>query len=115
MPSWPASLQERMNKDFSESYDPGVIRTNMDEGPAKVRRRFTKILKRWQAKFWMDATDYDTFMNFYNIDIEGGVLSFDWVHPITLAPQTYRFYQPPTLTPIGPLTWQINMELEELP
>jgi hypothetical protein len=68
--------------------------TQMDAGPAKIRRRFTTNTTRYQLSVAMDQTQLATFETFYYTTLQGGSLSFDWVEPVTRVAQTFRFRKP---------------------
>jgi hypothetical protein len=54
------------------------------------------------------------FVDFYNIDLAQGTLPFDWLKPISGSPATFKFKAPPTITSVGPLTWAVACQLDEV-
>jgi hypothetical protein len=66
----------------------------MDTGPAKIRRRFTKSLRRFDISMMMTAAQVTTFETFWNDTLKGGSLPFDWLHPRTRVAATLRFRLP---------------------
>jgi hypothetical protein len=92
----------------------GVVRSNPDMGPTQSRPRFTKPRIKAQLSFWVDKAGYESFMAFYMIDLRQGSLAFDWIKPITMAPATFKFLKSPSITPVGPLDWNVDCELEEV-
>jgi hypothetical protein len=63
---------------------------------------------------WVDRAQYLAFVDFYNIDLSQGTLPFDWLKPISGAPATFKFKAPPTITSVGPLTWAVACQLDEV-
>ncbi len=54
---WPSSLQQCLNSaGWSYSAEETNIRTNVDTGPKKVRRRYTRPDKLMQANIWFDKS-----------------------------------------------------------
>lgn len=111
---FPKILQDNPNVDYSETMIDGVIRSNPDMGPTISRPRFTKTRITSKLSIWVDKEQYEAFMNFYNIDLVQGVYPFTWKKPITETPVTFKFKAPPAISYVGPLTWTISCELEEV-
>jgi hypothetical protein len=111
---WPSSLQDRANSNYTETIDDGVIRTQPDVGPSQSRPRYTKTRVMPKLSIWVGQQGYKDFFDFYNIDLVQGVLPFDWHKPTTNEPATLKFSRPPTVSSVGPLTWEIACEFEEI-
>lgn len=95
MPTWPASLpQFVLEQGYSESLPEQTVETPMDAGPAKIRRRFTAQVSKFQLTVACDQTQAATFDGFYLTTLQGGSLSFDWVHPVTRVAEVFRFRKP---------------------
>jgi hypothetical protein len=91
MPAWPGTLpQKPLQSGFNESLKNLVITTQMDSGPAKVRRRFTAGVKKYSVSFLMTSDQLSTFEIFYNDTILGGALSFDFPDPRTGTTGIFR-------------------------
>lgn len=117
MATWPATLPQKLNRArYSESPAMTTIRTSMDAGPDKVRRRFTAGVRPVQGQILLTETQLDTFKTFYNTTLQGGALRFDWDEPLddTTAVEM-RFTSEPTWTELGPDVYQVRLELEILP
>jgi len=116
-PVWPASLpQEPLAQGFSERAPNTLIRTTMEAGPPKARRRFTAGVRNIECQLRLTPAQTATLDLFFDTTIAGGALSFDWKHPRDGAPATFRFVEPPSYTPVarGAL-WQASLRLESLP
>jgi hypothetical protein len=113
---WPITLQQLLNESgFGITRGETVLRSDMDSGPAKTRRRFTKSVDSYTASIWVDETQYLTFENFYDTTLNGGTLPFTFPHPITQVPTDFRFKSPPKYSPVGGGTWSVSFEWEKLP
>ena len=117
--TWPSSLPPKPIKDgFSEVGGVNVIRTPMELGPAKTRRR-SRIAKPVQVAFVMTKAQIVTLENFVENTLFG-VRRFNFTHPRTWATIEVRivpggegvFY---TLTPLGSDWYRVSMTFEVLP
>lgn len=115
MATWPTSLpQSVLLSDFVESADANTIRTEVDYGPSKVRRRYTAEVKVYQIGLVLTAAQVATLETFYDVTL-GAVDSFDWIHHRTLAAAVYRFRSRPEYRPLGGGYWRTAFALEVLP
>jgi len=117
MVAWPASLpQKLMRAGFSEAPANTLLRTEMDAGPGKVRRRNTAGIRPVQGKITVTKAQLTTFKTFYNDTIQGGALRFNWDEPLDdTASVEMRFTKEPSWSELGPDVFQISLELEILP
>jgi hypothetical protein len=96
MPSWPTTLPEYvLEGGYSEQLPKNTIETEMDAGPMKTRRRFTKVFRKFQVTMIMDPAQAGVFETFYLTTCGSGSVPFDWLHPRTRANMSFRFTQPP--------------------
>ena len=114
---WPASLpQEPLAQGFSEQAPNTVIRSQMEVGPPKVRRRFTAGVRNIECQLRLTPAQVDTLDAFFGSTVAGGALSFDWKHPRGGTVVTFRFVEPPAYAPVARGTlWQATLRLEILP
>lgn len=118
MPTWPTTLpQYVLEQGYSENVPDQTVESQVDTGPAKVRRRFTVNYRPVKATIRCEPSQVSTFETFYYTTLKGGVLSFDWVHPRTRVACVMRFRKPvPSIRPIGSgEAVDISMSLEILP
>ena len=95
MPTFPTSLPQFVQEGgYSEQIQDQTIESQMDTGPAKIRRRFTKSLRRFSMQLMLTQAQVSTFEAFWQDDCKGGSLPFTWVHPRTRAAATMRFRNP---------------------
>jgi hypothetical protein len=113
MAVWPVSLQQLANQDsFQIEIGETTIRSSMDIGPEKVRRRFTRPIDKMKISFDVDSDQYEDLLFFFNTTVNGGVTPFDYTHPITQDPISVRFTGPPAISPLGGLLFRATMEWE---
>lgn len=117
MPSWPSTLPQRvLSEGYQEIAPDMVLRSEMDAGPAKVRRRFTAAVRTVRCQIALTSAQVATLDSFYVGTLAGGSLTIDWVHPRTQAATTFRMRQPPQYTAeSGGSSWIAQLELEILP
>lgn len=115
MATWPSSLpQEFPEEGFSLTLPDNLLRTTMDVGPAKVRRRTTSNVTKVQGSMLLSTTDLAAFQTFYITTLSYGVTQFTWVHPITGVACDMRFTEPPKYSPASGDYVDVQMSLEIL-
>ncbi len=116
MATWPVTLpQNVLVKGFSETLPDLVLRTPMESGPAKSRRRLSYNVRVIPCYIIVTQAQAAIFDTFYNTDLEGGALSFDWVSPRTGVAASLHFTGVPKLTALSNQDWEIFMPLEIMP
>lgn len=78
-----------------------VLRSQMDSGPGKTRRRFTAISTYIQATWIFTREEFVRFVTFYESETFLGSSTFLWVHPVTNASVQARFRKSPSMKPMG--------------
>lgn len=120
MPTWPSTLpQLPLSDSYSESPQSQVLRSSMDAGPPKTRRRFTAATRAIPMSFTLTNAQVEIFETWFDADIQGGSLPFDMIQPRTgIAVTMLISGEPPyQLTPIGTGSeyWRLSMQLEVQP
>lgn len=112
--NWPATLPQAWLQDgYQETMPEVIVRTEMDAGPAKTRRRFTAQVTPIKARMHLTADQKGYFEAFFNTTLKGGALSFYFPHD---GSDTFRFAKPlPALSPKGGTRWLLDCNLEKLP
>jgi len=111
---WPEILPNGLLADgFSKQPQSNVIRTNMDAGPNKARRRYTAISEKYSGKQIFDKLELDVFQQFYHNVIADGVLRFMFKDPITEEEAEFRFTSEPVTSAVDGL-YSVSMQLERL-
>lgn len=117
MTAWPSTLpSDPLLDGYSQQQMDNSIRSKMDYGPDKLRRRTTGVIRNVHMKFRLTKTQLQALDEFYNVTLAvTGII--DWVdhrHPDRPAAQ-YRFLEPPSVAPIAPDLWEASLALEMLP
>ena len=113
---WPANLPQLVNEEsFDEEIGETLIRSDMDIGPAKVRRRFTHGVDAMSFTMYMTMTQYAYFKNWYKVDLNGGANTIEFNHPVTQVLSVFRFTSPPKGRPLGGQYFNVSMTVELLP
>lgn len=115
--TWPITLPTAPEgPGYTEQPPATTIRTNMDAGPPKVRRRFTAGVRLFTFTWIMTKAQVAIFDTFYNTTLEGGSVSISGLaHPRTGAAATFRFAGQPSYVYLGPDAWRITTPMEILP
>ena len=95
MEVWPSTLPLPEQEGYNEVQANNILRTAMDAGAPKQRRRYTAVYTTVKFQMTLTSTQTTTLMSFYNLV---GAGSFYWTHPRTSASVTARFIEPPILT-----------------
>ncbi len=114
---WPATLPDTLSLEgLSDRLPSGAIRTQMDGGPVKQRRRFTAAVEPITGSLVLTAAQTEILDAFWLTTTKMGTLSFNWTHPRKLTAVEMRFVatSPPQYTPAGGL-YSVTLELEVLP
>ena len=129
--AWPGSLPEYLPIETQESADDNVVKTEMDMGPRKVRRRFTALVRFLDPppdRYIFTEAQKDTLLTFHDTTLKHGSLSFNWVSNgptkefdgVTTA-TSFRFDGRPEVKLIvtgassATRLYQVSMRLEILP
>jgi len=119
IPAWPTanSFPQVPQKGFSESVGLNVIRSSMDSGPAKMRRRGTAP-NTMDLSFILTTAQAATLETFIK-DTLLGVKRFSFPHPRTgstvearIVPQNEEFFK---LQYLAPGYWNTSLKFEILP
>lgn len=119
MADWPASLPG-LRLPVDHQIQSGLIRTKMDAGPDKVRRRSSATPENFSFPMRLKGSEYDTLQTFYNSTLGGGALSFNFDNPRTDTEETFRFLSPPNATVRKGASdpddriWDVQISLEKL-
>ena len=116
MASWPVTLpQYVLREGLGETLPDTALRTEMDAGPAKLRRRTSAAVRPISAAVNLSTSQAADLETFYVDTLEGGTLPFDMADPRTGTTYSFRFTAPPALYPLGATLWRASLALERLP
>ena len=113
--NWPATLPKPLSDSYAENAPDGTIRTNMDSGPAKMRRRYTAAPRPFALVMHLTSAQYATFDGFFVSTSRNGSLRFNFTHPRTGSACEARFVGAPTYgNPLG-TECDVSFKIEVLP
>ena len=117
MAAWPGTLPALPDQDtYIEKVPNLLIRSSMDIGPAKIRKRMTANTREHTVTLQLDATQLAAFDTFFITDCSAGAIPFTWVRARDGAAKTFRFgEQLPEYRNIGSTIWSVSFTMEELP
>jgi hypothetical protein len=83
MATWPVTLPQLPLMDgYSESSPDGAIRTSMEVGPGKSRKRISAVVRPTTWPLYLEtSTQVDALMEFHDDTLAMGALPFDHPHP----------------------------------
>lgn len=115
VPVWPETLpDEALIEGYSRAFPNKLLRSSMETGPAKVRRRVTSGVAPLKGAIYMSRAQLTTFTTFYETTLAGGSLRFSWTDPVTNTSVEIRFAEPPSWTLVG-VEAKVEFSLEILP
>lgn len=109
---WPAALPQ-CAETWRERDRETLIRTPMETGPPKVRRRFTSPIREFDVGMTLEWTQFEALRDFYDISCAQGVVNHTFVHPYIRQEQIFRFAAPPEISSAGPLAVTVAMKWEQ--
>ena len=115
MPTWPSSLPAPKSESFEETPPQVTLRTQMDMGPDKVRKRFSAGVRPLSFKMILTVAQIATLDTFFVTDTSSGASRFDYTHPRTSAAVKARFVEAPKYKSIDPAYYEADIKLEILP
>lgn len=113
METWPSVLPNP-STNFSSSVDCAVVRTNMDSGYKRQRKRFTQQMRTIKAKWEMSDTELAIFEAWWKYKISAGADWFLCNLPLGsgMAQYTVRFTDNYDHSHKGVLFWNVSATLE---
>ncbi len=115
MASWPGTLPNPIADGYQEIMADNIIRTKMEVGLAKVRKRSTAAPVRFQLAYNMTAAQVTTLETFFNTTINGGVDQFSMANPRTAASENWRMISPPQVTISSAPNYRVVVTMERIP
>lgn len=114
--TWPDDIPKCfLTENYMEEPQPITIRSPVDSGPRKLRRRFTKRVVNVAASIVCNLDEINALEEFFYVTLQGGTQTFEKEHPFNGKTITYRFLEPPVLAGVYTKDqFQIQLLLEEL-
>lgn len=115
MATWPAGLPQKQFSGLVEKRQNVQLRSTMDTGAPKKRKRFTAALRNFNIPIVFSMAEKVIFSAFYIDTLGEGVLSFDWTDPDDDSTTiSFGFTDSPSLNKNGG-TWTGSLPLEIIP
>lgn len=115
IPAWTTSIPQKfLLEGYAEKARDTMLRTEMELGPAKVRRRTTAGVREINGSMIMTPTELASFITFYQTTLKDGSLRFSMNEPVSGASCEMRFTASPAWDRRG-LNYYVQMQLEILP
>lgn len=111
MADFPFGANKILRDGYSESPPERTIRTNMDVGPAKVRRRTFAATSPIAFSMYLTNSEWNTLYDFY---LANDATVFNFVHPRTGQTVKARFSDIPDGS-FNQTMWSVNVKLEIMP
>jgi len=116
IPAWPTTLPQRLQRNnYGESPGENQLRSNMDAGPAKMRRRATSAPRKISGTILLSLAELAYFKTFYITTLLDGTLRFTWNDPTdSTTTVEMRFTEAPSWSAEN-IKFRVSMSLEILP
>lgn len=112
--NWPSTLPLPLQEGYKELPPNTSIRTQMDSGPVKVRRRYTAGVRSYNFSMDLTLDEIGALDTFYVDTTRSGTLLFNWTDPRTSASVEARFIKEPEYTSMSN-DGRVYIQLEVLP
>jgi hypothetical protein len=116
--TWPTSLPDKPLQDgYTESPPNNIIKTSVDKGPAKLRKRTSTNTRPITCRIVVSRYLVNVFDYFYITECASGTLRFSWEHPRTGITYDFRFdpNAMPQYSSVGGDDFSIEFKLEQMP
>jgi hypothetical protein len=90
-----------------------VVRTAMDAGPKKARRRYTARAVKYSGRQAFDRAELAAFERFYHVTLADGALRFNFTDPVSLETAEFRFAADYAASAVEG-HFEVSMELERM-
>jgi len=115
MATWPATFPGPALNTLKETPPDNTIRTKMDKGPHKVRRRTTANIRPISFGLKLTAAQTAELDTFYDTTTFSGADEFDYTHPRTGVAVKARFVDPPEYSEMEKVGYNCTISLEIMP
>jgi hypothetical protein len=110
---WPVGLPD-CAESWEEQNVPVTVRTQMDIGPPKVRKRYTRTMRNARVSFTMTHEQAMQLRDFFEVDLQGGIYEHEFRHPFANELQRFRFVEPPSIANLGAMACAVSCSWEQL-
>ena len=112
--SWPTTLPLPTIEGYGLHPGEAILRTEMEAGPARQRRRYTQVPSRISARWSFRRDQFALFESWYRWHAkEGGEwFEIDLLGGLGLVMHEARFTRPFDARPRSGILWEVTSELE---
>lgn len=112
---WPKNVPACFSwTNYVEEKQPVTVRSPVDSGPQKMRRRYTRPLVGIMSTIVCTKQELADLGMFFDVTLQGGTQHFQMNHQITGFPEMFRFLQPPRFTAMKADTFSVEIVLERI-
>lgn len=113
MTSWPSILPSPLKDGYEIRPQDGILRTEMEAGPARQRREYTQVPTRIPVKWLFTSTEYAVFESWYLHEAKEGSEWFEveLLGGLGLSLHEARLTRMFQAKPIG-VVWEVTAEFE---
>lgn len=114
MATWPTFLPAPLQSGYEINPDDPILRTQMDAGPDRVRRRFTAIPSSIPVKWRFSGAEMALFEAWYKHEALDGAAWFNvnLANGLGIQSMEARFTRPPKKPLLSGSTWEVQAELK---
>ena len=114
--NWPASLPQAFKLNtYQPARADNLLRTPVDVGPSKTRRRSLVASRVERGAMDMTRAQWATLVTFYDTTLSGGTLQYSMFDPLGGASREVKFNAPPEPSGSGAGRFVVALEIEVLP
>lgn len=116
---WPVSLPQTMQIGMRESHQDGTVRSVMDAGPPKTRKRYTATFRAQAGTMIFTKAQRATFEIFFDETLEKGANEFKWRDQADGRVYKWIMAGPPQFTAVaadgnGVCLWRVNLVFQRV-
>ena len=115
MVAWPISLPAPLLDSQAFSDPDNSLRSSMDKGPDKVRRRTVANVAPISFSMFLTKAQAIAMRTFYRTTTFSGSVPFDFEDPLDASIISARFLEPPQYTEVQGVGYNVAISLEILP
>jgi hypothetical protein len=113
MAVWPVTLPQKFQQDGFVDTEPNTfVKTEMDAGPPKIRRRFTATHRPVSGSMIMTSTQKAALRTFYQTY---GAMPFTFPDPDSAGTVEMIFMAPPEYVPYAAEDWNVKLQMAVMP
>ena len=99
---------------WNESFVDPVIRTDMESGAIKSRRRFTASVRTLEASVRLPKDRYNDFVAWYQVACRSGIVPAELKNPLGVT-EAWAFASPPNISSPDPNVFEATCSFYRLP